>query len=78
MATGPDALIQPPVPEAVRLYTLVFGKHGWDDGVALVTWAVMVMEGGKRRERQLEAVGRDHEERKKQERRKVVGEFGPD
>ena len=34
MATSPYGLAHPPVTEAVSLYTLVAGEHGWERAVA--------------------------------------------
>ena len=34
MATSPNGLVQPPVLEALSLYTLVAGEHGWEGAVA--------------------------------------------
>ena len=34
MATSPDGYVLPPVSEAVSLYTLVAGEHGWEGAVA--------------------------------------------
>ena len=34
MATSPNGFVQPPVSEAVSLYTPGVGEYGWEGGVA--------------------------------------------